>query len=318
MSLFTRDFLCDKLNGEVQVAVFGKHPAWDDHIDDIGLSTNSLALTKQHLYVDGIAKQLAKGAWDRLEVSGQSTDFDHRFVWAFRQQAILGVILASNDGKGRARFPIVFCCQAGVSGMVAIISYLDSIEQLALHCRELTTQAAVRDAVFSSKETLDSSGVRRPKTTDFLAPPESSDRDILLQSLTLVANQVGGKHSPNNSATHLRLPGISKNAKENLIFWANYCARLAPDLTNLVISIAQSTYVDLILGEPSSADFFCLRSNLSALPLATALSSSTVNAKALDYLEHYRTLPESISTEEKRLWWHRLLKHFTMKFIGVA
>ena len=310
MNHFTRQFLCDRLKNEVQVAVFGKHPAWDDHIDDIGLSTNSLALTKHYLYVDGIAKQLAEGVWDRL-LPEQLAEFDHRFVWTYRQRAISGVILASTDGKGRARFPIVFCCQAGVSGRIAVISYLDLIEQLALHCREFTAQAAVREAVLRMKLTLNSSCVRRAEPADFPSFPESSDRDILLQSLSLVADQIGRAHSPNNRGSHFRLPGISKNTKENLIFWCSYCARLAPDLTSLVISIANSTYVDLIIGEPSSTDFFCLRSNLSALPLTATLASSTVDAKALEYLEHYRTLPHGISGEGKRFWWRCLLKQFT-------
>ena len=45
MSRFLKVFLRDPLSARIQVAGFGKHPAWDDHIDDIGLNTESLVLT---------------------------------------------------------------------------------------------------------------------------------------------------------------------------------------------------------------------------------------------------------------------------------
>ena len=84
---------------------FGKHPAWDDHIDDIGLSTETLVLTKQLLYSEGIATQLASGAWDQIEKSGNAIEFDHRFVWGRDQQAVVGAIWASADRKGTHPIP---------------------------------------------------------------------------------------------------------------------------------------------------------------------------------------------------------------------
>jgi hypothetical protein len=36
MTRFFKVFLRDQLKGRMPVAGFGKHPAWDDHIDDIG------------------------------------------------------------------------------------------------------------------------------------------------------------------------------------------------------------------------------------------------------------------------------------------
>ena len=38
----------------VALAAFGKHPGWDDHVEDLGLETQSLNLAKTVLYVDGI------------------------------------------------------------------------------------------------------------------------------------------------------------------------------------------------------------------------------------------------------------------------
>ena len=53
MSRFLKVFLRDPLSGEIYIAGFGKHPAWDDHIDDIGLASETLVLTKQLLYSGG-------------------------------------------------------------------------------------------------------------------------------------------------------------------------------------------------------------------------------------------------------------------------
>ena len=72
MSRFLKVFLRVPLRAGIEVAGFGKHPAWDDHIDDIGLNTETLVLAKQLLYSEGIATQLASGAWDQLEKSGNA------------------------------------------------------------------------------------------------------------------------------------------------------------------------------------------------------------------------------------------------------
>jgi hypothetical protein len=122
MSRFLKVFLRDPLSDRVQIAGFGKHPAWDDHIDDIGLTTETLVLTKQLLYSEGIATQLASGAWDQIEKSGNAIEFDHRFVWGRDQQAIVGALRASEDRNGRTRFPVVIYMKSGLYAPRAIIN----------------------------------------------------------------------------------------------------------------------------------------------------------------------------------------------------
>src|ERR1700731_2562237 len=146
MSRFLKVFLRDPLSARVQVAGFGKHPAWDDHIDDIGLTTETLVLTKQLLYSEGIASQLASGAWDQIEKSGNAIEFDHRFVWGRDQQAIVGAIWSSADRKGRTRFPLVICAQAGFTGARSVDLLFDPIERLGVVCRKAKTQEETREA----------------------------------------------------------------------------------------------------------------------------------------------------------------------------
>ena len=69
MSDFFKKFLVEDTrrlgqNGKyVGLAAFGKHPGWDDHVEDLGLETESLNLAKTLLYVNGIGGQIDSGAW---------------------------------------------------------------------------------------------------------------------------------------------------------------------------------------------------------------------------------------------------------------
>ena len=98
------------------LAAFGKHPAWDDHIDDIGLNTETLALTKQRpLFGRDRHPTRVRRLGPAREIRA-AIEFDHRFVWGRDQQAIVGAIWASADRKRRTRFPLIICAQAGLEG----------------------------------------------------------------------------------------------------------------------------------------------------------------------------------------------------------
>jgi hypothetical protein len=43
---------------------FGKHPGWNDHLDDIGVITDSLIKAKALIY-DGIVHQVESAAWEK-------------------------------------------------------------------------------------------------------------------------------------------------------------------------------------------------------------------------------------------------------------
>ena len=60
---------------------FGKHPGWDDHIDEIGLDTDLLVRLKRVLYTEGLAGNIDSGAWDKLEEVKRLPVYDHAFYW---------------------------------------------------------------------------------------------------------------------------------------------------------------------------------------------------------------------------------------------
>jgi hypothetical protein len=316
MSRFLKVFLRDPLKARIHFAAFGKHPAWDDHIDDIGLNTETLVLTKQGLYSEGIATQLASGAWDQIEASGTAIEFDHRFVWGRDQQAIAGAIWASADRKGRTRFPLVICAQSGFDGARAVDLLFDPIERLGTLCRNASTQDAVREAFDEMQAGLSYAVPPSIGGSLFSEMTESGEKTILPALVTLSAGlrnsrQRGPREAAKTSGSHFRLAAISARAKENLIFWSAYLTaqRACSGLPYIVIAVNGKGWIDLIVGEPLQNDFFCLRANEYALPSTwidvEGAERNKLESAAKNYLLTYKLGPTSSSTH-RRSWWSGL------------
>jgi hypothetical protein len=316
MSRFLKVFLRDPISDRIHVAGFGKHPAWDDHIDDIGLNTETLVLTKQLLYAEGITTQLASGAWDQIEKSGNAIEFDHRFVWGRDKQAIVGAIWASADRKGRTRFPLVICAQAGFDGPRAIDLLFDPIERLGTYCRTGKTQEEIREAFSQTQWELNAAILPSIGDNLFNEISDSGENIILPALVTLSAGLKnrrprGLRDTAKPSRWHFRLDAISTQGKENLSFWSAYLAarHSGPSLPYVVIAATRRGWTDLIVGEPLENDFFCLRANEKALPATWTEIEGTelrkLESEAKDYLHTYRLGPASTSTH-RRSWWSSL------------
>jgi hypothetical protein len=314
MTRFFKVFLRDHLEGRMHVAGFGKHPAWDDHIDDIGLETETLVIAKQLLYSQGIASQLASGVWDQIEKSSQSIDFDHRFVWLRKGQALVGTILASRDGKGRARFPMVVCLQVEMGFQQAIHLYLPFAENLGRACQAATSRQQFRESLNHAY------GVRNalpafPSANTVSGHPEfqgdySVVRALVHLSEALRSSKLGSFSAGGRSSVSFRLPGISLRTPENLEFWTGYlelCARL--QVPYLAIGSTGSMPVDLIVGEPAPTDFFCLRAKETALPItrieAESRRAADFEPGAREYFESFKVGPAE-DAGRRRSWWPRL------------
>src|SRR5689334_10706102 len=140
MSQFFKRFLIEegtRLNAEagqyLALGAFGKHPGWDDHIEDLGLETETLTLAKRILYIQGVGGQIDTGAWEKLEPSQRLEGFNHVFVWQRSGQFLLGRLWSSSDGKGRTRYPMVVCAHCvGASlkwGLEYVLPRLQDLEQ---------------------------------------------------------------------------------------------------------------------------------------------------------------------------------------------
>jgi hypothetical protein len=315
MSRFLKVFLRDPLSAKIQVAGFGKHPAWDDHIDDIGLNTETLVLTKQLLYSEGIATQLASGAWDQIEKSGNAIEFDHRFVWGRNQQSIVGAIWASADRKGRTRFPLVICAQAYFHGPRAINLLFEPVERLGSVCRTANTQKEVYDAFSQAQWELNGANLPFLGDSLFSEITDSAENSVLTALVTFSAGLKNrrSREVAKTGGSHFRLDAVSSQPKEDLRFWSAYLAarRTASNPPYLVIASNGKGWIDLVVGEPLRNDFFCLRANKNALPATWIEIEGTqrhkLESEAKDYLRTYRLRPDS-SLTPRSPWWSTLFK----------
>src|SRR6185503_18295903 len=129
----------------VALAAFGKHPGWDDHVEDLGLETESLNLAKTVLYVNGIGGQIDSGAWEKLDAAQQLPAFKHVFVWQRSGQILVGRLWSSGDGKSRKRYPMVICLHfMGVTLGWALKHALPALAELEEECARTTSAADVR------------------------------------------------------------------------------------------------------------------------------------------------------------------------------
>jgi len=283
MKSFAREFLCDELGPGRQLflGAFGKHPGWDDHIDDIGLETESLVAAKKLLYVDGIGSQI--GAWEQLDWTGQIA-FNHAFLWRRGSQMLVGRMWASSDGKKRSRYPMIVCAH-GISTSLAMMieTVLTALEDL--QARVMATRSAheVREIIgqfrTALREWLATSGGEAPaeefETEAFLQkggiePDDDAFHKTLsrLRRSRFAAGTYKSRGAP--SAERLRLLSRSAAAGDCLHFWARILElQLDRSVPLLLAKPAEQYWMDVVAGEPSPADFFCLRASPRVVPLVS-------------------------------------------------
>ncbi|MBC7854517.1 MAG: hypothetical protein IAF94_13870 [Pirellulaceae bacterium] len=141
---FLRDFK-RRDTGPV-LALFGKHPAWDDHMDDLGLATASLQLCKRLLYIQGIA---ANAARQQSLPGDQAVDlfpYRHFLLWFRDREMILLRMVESEDGRGRGFFPLVGAVHfQSASPEGALARLLGPLRNFVDDCRPLRARDEVRD-----------------------------------------------------------------------------------------------------------------------------------------------------------------------------
>jgi hypothetical protein len=313
MSRFLKAFLRDSLNGRIHLAAFGKHPAWDDHIDDVGLNTESLVLTKKLLYSQGIAAQLASGAWDQIEKSGNAIAFDHRFCWSRENQAIAGAVWASADRKGRTRFPIIICGHVGVNGPRAIDLLLTPIEQLGAQSSSMKTPDEFRDSLNRvHSELLRTVSHLSDKKPGFAL--KESEQNSILPSLVAISAGIRSRRRRDATGSQFRIASTLSRPRDTLCFWVAYLA--AQELLSapcLAIAANGRKWIDLIIGEPVHNEFFCLRANEAALPPTLIKVSESererLRSAARAFLEDGKQRQTGFRAQ-RRSWWTSLFSRW--------
>jgi hypothetical protein len=145
----------------IYLAAFGKHPGWDDHIEDIGIETELLAQVRRMLYTDAISGNIDSGAWEKLADDQRLPGFAHDFVWWMGPigkeppRVIVGKFWSSRDGKGRSKYPMAVYVQANnIPLTVAAREILPALGALEKSCIEATTAQDVKAAIDRTREQL--------------------------------------------------------------------------------------------------------------------------------------------------------------------
>lgn len=151
----------DASQASVDVFAFGKHPGWDDHIEDFGLSSPRLAACKQLLYSGGIAGNIDAGAWESLPAEKRLDGYDHWIYWRTSDGWLICRLRWSIDGKGRTAYPMIVGALLGAAAVPQGSPGADRTTKGA-SLRVLLEQAAPAVEVFSKAcaQTKDREGVR--------------------------------------------------------------------------------------------------------------------------------------------------------------
>jgi hypothetical protein len=275
----------------LSLAAFGKHPGWDDHIDDLGLDTARLVRVKGTLYTQGISANIDSAAWDHLPDDQRLPRFSHEFLWRWAGETVVGVLWSSQDRSGRSKYPMALCLQGSALPVSWLCSAgLERLRALRERCRSLTTAEAVRAAVEGARTELllasrgvpdgDDAAERHLIKRLRAGVPEDGLVRILYDIERRLAGMRDGVGKPRTraidvSAQHFRLPRHSRGSVlESARAWTAVVMEAigaGPTLAAGVLAVeaAEAGHVDLVVGDPTPADLFFLRASPEREPFAS-------------------------------------------------
>lgn len=274
------DTVFQETNSRLHLALFGKHPCWNDHMEDIGLATPSLLEFKRRLYYEGISGRLDSGAWRDVPSENRIETFDHELLWTGPTGVIFAVIWHSPDAAGRAAYPMVAAAHFLTSRLPAMVGpVFDALHQIAGECRDAPDRQTVLQAQASGQEYLiQASRKLLPMSAqtwdqscreDFLNHQGfGGDGEGFARLFYALTEYVNLNPSARNTFCYRVADGGA--GTESLNLWQTL---LRPQLNNqhglLTIRARNSHWVDAMAGDFASEEFFRLKVNSGEIPLVT-------------------------------------------------
>jgi hypothetical protein len=292
MSRFLKKFLREnegifsrKKKSGIYLGAYGKHPGWDDHIDDIGLDTESLLLGKQVLYVDGIGGQIDSGEWDKLQEHQRLPEFKHIILWKRGNAFLLGRIWSSRDGKNRTRYPMIACAHCvSIPLPWGLTNVLPALEEVERFCKSTNSADEVREIIRRTlaalRQLLESASVssRDGKEMAFVQQLGLAGQQEKLFRITYhVCTRLGqcaptaSREPPSNAASgQVRLPAASGLVSQTLEFWTQFLeSQFGTGVPILLALPIEKPWLDAMTGEPTSREFYSLRVSPEVLAIAS-------------------------------------------------
>lgn len=277
----------------VWLGAFGKHPGWNDHMDDQGLETERLIAAKRVIYMEGIAAAIDSGAWDKLEPGQRIEDFGHEFIWRIGPDILAGRLWSSRDGKGRTKYPLVLCLQCRDVPLEWIFDHaMPSLMRLEDRLRRDSSADAVVSSINGVRSGLreaasqQSRGAEPTGASGRLAilvkrPEFGADQAGLLRILYQAEREWGsylaGSHETSRVRTdttersyHLRVPGCAERASDRLRVWFEFASKVTASWVSCFLAApVHQSWVDMVVGQPVGPQLFCLKANESRIPLSS-------------------------------------------------
>jgi len=275
---------------KIFVAAFGKHPGWDDHIDDIGLETDVLIAVKRALYVQGISGNVDSGSWDKLAGDQVIEEFNRVIFWHIDGHLIVGRMWSSRDGKGRKSYPFVVCVQCWKLPIQWVFDrVLPQLEKVERTCTAANSANDVRMSIQSARQELrqlaqqcesppDSILVYPDALSKLAGRPElGPGREGLFRILYHIHREVGrlppgtAKGKASGSAL-LRLPAGPNAVQEDVLLWSSFLlARFGMTTSILILVPPMDKWIDVIVGQPTELQLYCLRASPKVIPLTSSI-----------------------------------------------
>jgi hypothetical protein len=279
---------------EVFLAAFGKHPGWEDHIEDLGLETDGLVAVRRALYVEGIGGNIDSGAWAALKGTQRLDEFSHLFFWHTPDGLFVGRMWSSTDAKGRTRYPMVLCAHCiGLPVRWTLDNVPVHLEEVQRRCVAVTAAADVRAIVRDARAELahlaqsaHSAGptlVVSPRILASLAdhPDMGSDHSGMLRVLYQVEREMaafrpglaeGTGSSISSRSQHMRVPACASRPQDAVLLWLQFMlGEIDPATPVLMIAPESAQWVDIVVGDPTTQQFYCVLASLETIPKATEI-----------------------------------------------
>ncbi|MCX6874546.1 MAG: hypothetical protein NTW21_12185 [Verrucomicrobia bacterium] len=267
-------------NSRLHLALFGKHPGWNDHMEDLGLSTPSLLEFKRRVYYEGISGRLDCGAWRNLAPEGRIEAFDHELLWTGPTGVIFAILWHSTDGGGRAAYPMVAAAHFLTGRLPAKVEpVFDALQLVADECRTAPDRDAVKAAQARGSERL-------IQTARALVPMSSQtwsreDRENFINHASFGEGGDGFTRLFYALTEYQNLTPAAKHTfcyrvtdggagPEAIALWQTLMrAQMEASHSLLAMRCRHCPWVDLLAGEFPAEEFFRLKAKASEIPLVT-------------------------------------------------
>ena len=280
----------------LQLGAFGKHPGWDDHLEDFGLESEAMLGARQLIYARGIGGAIDSAVWDNLPPEQLLAEFKHIFFWFSETDTIVGRMWSSSDRKGRKRYPMIICAQlSNFERGLPLDRLLSALAVLEEQCRATLSATEVHGILRRAREQLRAELL--PGATSSYPPPLKT-REQLAEAMKLngegeelarigysvdtqlAAFTAGKLHEKlrrigmrmleaNALGQHLRLPTVAGQEAGAALFWRDFLWQWLKAPAPLFIAAPLGEpWMDVIVGMPGPKQLFCLRAAPGALPLA--------------------------------------------------